>query len=295
MARRFRRLAARLLALLLFRGPTEIAGGKLVFYPREGLFLPVVAGGSPEGDGDGDGDAGKDAGKEGDAGKGAADGDAGKGNAGKAGAAGAGAGAGAGDDDDDDDEGAGKSEPDWKREARKHERREKAERKAREEAERKLKEREDADKSDQEKAIDEAKKAARAEAETEFETSRRQDRLEVAVTRVAAKGVTIKDGDGTKTARFADAEDALVHLERAISRGDVESDELFDNEGKVKSSELQSALADLLAEKPHLIAADNGGATSRKVEGDADAGKGKGADGDKEDMNALIRKQRAGR
>lgn len=153
---------------------------------------------------------------------------------------------------------AGSTEPDWKAESRKHESRAKAERKAREALEAKLEEQAAAGQSEQEKAIAKARKEAREEALSEAEKDRRKDRLDVAVTRLAAR-------------TFADTEDALLHIERAISNGDVDAEEIFSAEGKVQQASLKTALEDLLKRKPHL-----GLAGSTRPSGDADAGKGNG-------------------
>lgn len=126
------------------------------------------------------------------------------------------------------------------------------------EAEAKLKERETADQSEQEKAIAKARDEAKAEAQSEGEQERRKDRLDVAVTRLAAK-------------TFADTEDALLHVERAITAGDIAADDIFNDEGKVQTDALTTALNDLLERKPHLKT------TAGKAAGDADAGKGEGA------------------
>lgn len=151
----------------------------------------------------------------------------------------------------------GKQEPDWKAESRKHERRAKQERKARDEAEAKLRAREDADKTDQEKAIEDARKAAREEALSEAERERRNDRLEVAVARAAAR-------------TFADVDDALLHVQRGISAGEIDPDDIFDDKGKVQTEALKSALDELLERKPHLKAdAGQGGAA-----GSPDTGRG---------------------
>jgi hypothetical protein len=200
-----------------------------------------------EGDGDGDGDQGGDAG----------------GDAGDAGDAGT---QGDGGDDGDQGDGDGKTEPDWKAMARKHERRAKAERKAREDAERKLSERDDATKSDHEKALEKARQEARQEALSAGEKERRKDRLEVAVTRAAARS-------------FADVDDALVHIQRAIEAGDVDADDIFDSEGKVQTDALKTALDELLDRKPHLKAG------AGRPAGDADGGKGDGGGKSTEDMS----------
>lgn len=189
--------------------------------------------------------------------------------------------------------GADKSEPDWKKMARKHEREAKKARKERDENAKKLKDREDADKSEQEKAIDEAKKTARTEAETSFETERRKDRLELATTKLAAKGVTIGEGDDAKTVKFADPEDALVHLERDIRNGDLDNEDIFDENGKVRSDQLEEALTDLLSRKPHLAASEAGRA---KVTGTADARKGSApkTESSMEDEMKKVRRNKGG-
>lgn len=212
-------------------------------------------------DGDGSGDGG-------DGGSGDGDGD--------------GEGSGSGDGGDGDGEGdggagSGSGETDWKAQARKHERRAKQERKAREEAERKLREREDANKSEHEKALEKAREEAKREALTEAEKERRADRLEVAVTRLAARGVKVGDKDGVK---FADPEDALIYLERAIAKGDVDEDDIYDGDGKVQTDALATALGELLDRKPNLAAASGTG----KPSGSSDAGKG-GPGGDIEDLD----------
>lgn len=155
---------------------------------------------------------------------------------------------------------------DWKAHARKHEREAKKARKERDELERKLKERDDANKSEQEKAIEKAREEARTEALTASQKERRNDRLEVAVTRNAAK-------------TFADVDDALVHVQRAIAAGDIDEDDIFDSEGKVQTEALKTALDELLERKPHLKA------TPGRVAGDADAGRGSGSGKSADDMS----------
>ena len=159
----------------------------------------------------------------------------------------------------------------WKQYTRKWERESKNVRKERDELAQKLKAREDADRSEQEKAIEEAEQRTRKDVTSSFETERRKDRLEVAATKIAAKGLKIGTGDDAKKVRFADPDDALLHLERDIRTGDLDPEQIFDANGRVRTDQLQEALTDLLARKPHL-AADTG---SRKVvAGTADAGKG---------------------
>lgn len=164
--------------------------------------------------------------------------------------------------------------PNWESEARKHERRAKQERKEREALEKRLSEIEGQNKTEQEKAIETARAEARAEAETEAQKERRQDRLEVASTRIATKGITIKGEDGKDTVlRFKDPDDALVYVDRAIRAGDIDEDDIFNDEGKVQTEALSSALQDILESKPHLLA-DGNGTTVPKVKGSADGGKG---------------------
>lgn len=159
--------------------------------------------------------------------------------------------------------------PNWEQQSRKHERRAKAAEKRTAELEARLKEREDATKTETEKLIEKARQEARTEALTESEQARRNDRLEVQVTRLASK-------------TFADTEDALIHIQRAITAGDIDPDDIFDNEGKVQTDSLKTALEDLLERKPHLAAGTNG---NGRDHGDADAGKGSGGAKDLESMS----------
>lgn len=164
-----------------------------------------------------------------------------------------------------------KPDDEWKDKARKHERDAKKARERAEAAEAKLKEQEDANKTEQEKAVEKAREEGRSEAAKAAEVNRRKDQLEVAATRLAATGVPIGEGDKAKTVKFADPEDALVHLERAIAKDEVDSP--FDEDGKVKPVALQEALVELLTRKPHLqgTTAD---APPAPPPGDPDAGKG---------------------
>ena len=160
---------------------------------------------------------------------------------------------------DDGDKGDAEDEPDWKTHARKHERRAKAEKSRADKVQAELDELRKGQQTDHEKALEEARKEAREAALSEAEKERRSDRLEVAVTRLAAK-------------TFADTEDALTNIERAIARGDLDTDDIFDDQGKVQTKALETALGELLERKPHLaVSQDTGG----KV-GGADAGKGGG-------------------
>jgi len=182
-----------------------------------------------------------------------------------------------------------KKGPDWKAESRKHERRSKKEKEAREAAEAKLKEREDEDKTEQEKAVEKAREEGKKEALTVAEKERRKDRLESAVTRAAGKKITIGEGDDAKTLRFDDPEDAELYLQRKISKGELDEDDLFDADGKVKADVVSDALKEILEEKPRL-AEDGDSPKARVPAGGGDGGKGKEAGG-KEDMNDLLRRR----
>ena len=139
--------------------------------------------------------------------------------------------------------------PNWESEARKHERRAKQTAKRVAELESQLKEREDADKSEHEKALEQARKEAADAAKAEALSEVKAERLSAAIARLAA-------------GRFAKVE----HAERLL---DVDSDDIFDDEGKVQTEALKSALDTLLEENPNLAA------TPSKPSGDADGGKGK--------------------
>lgn len=184
---------------------------------------------------------------------------------------------------DKDDPPPEKTAEEWRKELRTYERNAKSasakKDKELETLRKQLQEREDEDKSEHEKAIEAAKEEGRKAASTEAEKERRADRLEVAVTRLASKGVTIGEGDEAKTVRFDDPEDALVFVERQISRGDIDADEIYDDEGKVKSDAVTQVLADLLTDKPRL-AADG----DKPKPGDPDTRKGDPAKSDLEHM-----------
>lgn len=184
--------------------------------------------------------------------------------------------------DDDPNKGT-----DWRRESRKHERRAKAEKERNDKLEDEIEKLKASGRSDQEKAIEKAKADAKAEAQAEHDKERRADRLEGAVLRLAAKGVKVGKGEDAKTVRFDDPEDALVFVERAVARGDLPADTLYDDKGRPKQDVLVEELTDLLERKPAL-AADAGTKTDP---GDSDAGKGKGRSGT-EDMNDLMRRAR---
>lgn len=163
-----------------------------------------------------------------------------------------------GDDaSDGDDDTPITPDDDWQAKARKHERDLKKERKERQRLEAALKERETADLSDHEKALADAREEGKNEALSAAEQERRSDRLEVAVTRLAAK-------------KFEDTEDALTFIERQIARGDLDADDIFDTEGKVNTDALNTALEELLKAKPQLAVTTPG-------PGKNDAGKGGGS------------------
>ena len=186
------------------------------------------------------------------------------------------------DDTEQDDTPEPVAEPDWKSEARKHERRAKQTARELSSLQSRLKEREDADKTEQEKAIEQAREQARAEALSEADKERRNDRLELAVTRLASRGF----GDGD---RFADPDDALVYLERAIARGDVDPEDIFDDGGKVQTDAVQTALQELLENKPHLRAQTDG---AQRVPGSSDAGKGRAKSGEDESVDDILARKR---
>jgi hypothetical protein len=197
------------------------------------------------------------------------------------------------DDDDKDDDTAADDKPaddaeleEWKAYARKWEKRAKdkptgagrAEREAarlkreRDELAAKLKEREDADKSDQEKAIDTAKRQAREEALSEADKDRRADRLEMAVSKVAAiRGVKLGAGDDAKTVKFTDPDDVLMWLEKQIDRGDIDADTIY-KDGRVDMDALAEELMALAEAKPGWLA--GAGKQNGIPAGSSDAGKG---------------------
>ncbi|HET7588605.1 MAG TPA: hypothetical protein VFK14_00245 [Solirubrobacterales bacterium] len=112
----------------------------------------------------------------------------------------------------------------------------------------------EASKTDSEKALDEARKQGRSEAEEELAKERRDDRLQVAVAGHARE--------------LADVDDVILNLKS----GDTE--ELFDEDGKIISSVLDTKLEDLLKKKPHLKAGGTG-----KPRGNGNGGEGAGGEG----------------
>lgn len=175
-------------------------------------------------------------------------------------------------DPDPADPPAGMSLDEWKREARKWEGRAKKDRAEREAVEAKLKEREDADKSEQEKAVEAAARTARDEALSEAQKERRADKLEMAVTKVAAvRGVKVGAGDDEKTVKFSDPDDVQMWLEKQVERGDVDIDAIY-KDGHVDENALGDELVRLAAAKPSWLVGTAKG--NGKPAGDADAGKG---------------------
>jgi hypothetical protein len=268
---------ARLVAWVIFREPVKLTVGRHEVWldPASGRLIPAAAGGDGTDDKD---DPDDDA----DADDKDADADADKADADDKDAA-------PGADVDKDDDGEfGRDIEATKRESRKHERRAKKAEERAAAAEAKLKDIEGKNKSAQEKALEAARDEARAEVKAEYEKSRRSDRLEGAVLRLAAKGVKVGDGDDAQIVRFDDPEDALVFIERAIAREDIDADDIYDEDGKVQTDALTSELVDLLERKPKLAAGsdDDGdsGRSRRKVKGSSDAGKGSGGK-DVEDMD----------
>lgn len=184
------------------------------------------------------------------------------------------------DPPEDDPDDRVRRDDDWQTKSRKNETRaKKAEREAAELRDR-LAKIEGESKSEHEKALEQARKEARDEALSEAEKDRRHDRLEVASTRLAARGFAVGDGDDAQTLRFADPDDALVYIERAIRSGDVDEADIFDDDGKVQADALQTALADILNNKPHLRASEDRG----KPKGNPDTRRGTSADKELEAM-----------
>jgi hypothetical protein len=153
-------------------------------------------------------------------------------------------------------------EPDWKAESRKHEKRSKESFAELTKLKAELEEIRSASQSEQEKAIDKARREAVKEATAEV-TSGFQQRVLKSEIRAQAAG------------RFADPDDAVRLLDL--------DDDIFDGEGEVQTSALKKALDDLLERKPHLAA------ERQQQVGDVDAGKGEGPTSG--DMNDLIRQR----
>lgn len=213
--------------------------------------FPPIAGGDDGATEDG-GDAGDGASGSGD--DGSAGAGAGSGSGDDSGAAGTGA---AGGDDagtgDGDDAG---STTDWKAEARKHEDRSKSHKARADKAEADLKKIQDANKSEQQKAIDDAVNKAKSETATGFRTSIAQ-----AEVKAAATGM-------------------LEYPDTAWDLLKLDVDKLFDEDNEIDSKQITEAIEKLLKDRPKLAA----GAAS-KTSGGADGGKGSKESPSQEDMS----------
>lgn len=162
--------------------------------------------------------------------------------------------------------------PNWEAQARKHEREAKKQRREAEALRKALDEAAEANKSEQEKALDAAKREA-AEAAAQAEAQKYRAKILNAEIRAAA------------ASKFADPTDAV-----ALVR--IDDDDLFDSDGEINSAAVKSALDALLESKPHLAAGPGG-----RVQGDADAGKGEGGSRSIEDWSVdehlkAVQKQR---
>lgn len=184
---------------------------------------------------------------------------------------------GASADTTDDDATKVTKDDDWQSKSRKHETRAKR-------AEKRLAELEAAEaartaesQTEHERAVEAARAEARAEADTEHSRARRTDKLEVQVVRLAAGA-------------FADPDDALVFITRAVDSDDLDLDDLVDADGKVNSDALKAELDSLLKRKPHMAAGAVAG-----VAGGADQGEGAGSGGDLESQSIEDHMRRQGR
>lgn len=183
---------------------------------------------------------------------------------------------------DDADKDADRDEPDWKKLARRHEREAKAARKREVDLQTKLKQRDDADKTEQQKAVDKARDDATAEVTTKYQAEQRDDRIENAVTRLSLRGFKAKDDGKEITLKFADPDDAQLRIDRALRNGELNYDDIY-AEGKVQAGALVDFLTELLEEHPRLRAQEGNGKSTKTV--DFDAGKGKGSGG--RDLSAM--------
>lgn len=167
------------------------------------------------------------------------------------------------DDDQDEDDAEGDAEY-WKKRSRHNERLAKK-------REKELKTQQDKVKtaklSDQEKAVAKAREEAKAQAREEADKEIRETRLEASVTRLATA--------------FADPEDALHQIQIAVRKGDLDEDDIFDDNGKVQTAEVEKALKAILKRKPHL----KGEASGRRFQGGSDARKGTGGKKTAADMS----------
>lgn len=187
------------------------------------------------------------------------------------------------DSDDDDSDDDDQNKPSFlRRMARRHENRAKAQKKRADRLQAEVerlknggKGGDDDDDPDRE-ALDAEKQG--------LEEERRSFRLEQSISRMSRKGIKVEVDGAEKALKFADPDDALLHIERQIRAGEIEQSDIFDDEGKVDRKGLKDALAELLEDKPHLAAASNGG--SRKPKGGSGAGRGSGSGKDLESMSA---------
>lgn len=140
---------------------------------------------------------------------------------------------------------------DWKAMARKHEREAKKARKEAESVKKALDERAEQDKTEQEKAMDKARKEGADEAVSTVEQKYRS-KIKNAEIRAQAAG------------RFADPSDA-------VALAQIEDEDLFDDDGEINPDAIKSALDSLLESKPHLAAGQGA-----RFQGGSDAGKGSG-------------------
>jgi hypothetical protein len=181
---------------------------------------------------------------------------------------------------EDDPETRIEPEDDFKTKSRKNENWANKEKKRREEVEAELRERKEKDETEAQKKVREAEEKGRKEAETEAQKEARSTRLESAVTKVAVKKLKIGSGDDAEEHRYADPDDAQILIERAISRGDLDEDELFNEKGQVDTEVLERELAGFLQRKTHLRAEP-----TKEAAGDGDLRKGGAASGDLEEMS----------
>lgn len=127
-------------------------------------------------------------------------------------------------------------------------------------AEEKLAALEEQSKTEQEKALDKARKEAAEAAKGEVAAEYRKRILNAEI-RTAAAG------------KLADPSDAVALL-------DLDAEDAFDDEGEVKAAEIKAAIDALIERKPHLKADPSNG----RPTGDDDAGKGSGGSKRPEDM-----------
>jgi len=130
-----------------------------------------------------------------------------------------------------------------------------------------LKKRAEADKSEQEKALEKAREEGRESALSEARKERRGDRLALAVERLAAKGVKFgDDGDPVKFQSKA----AMVLLEKQLERGELD---VFDDSDRVRDEALREAVTELFEEDDWLIVRPESN-SERPRATESDAGKG---------------------